>query len=392
MALQGQSPSDPDPIEAAMGTLIHRANVLRQINSDKMFRTGRRSLRWNIGLVVATTAVGFFGFTGTDRLRTQLAGVWSISNEAVAMLYNVLVLITIVIAIVILVCRFSDRSAQHLQGVRDLAAFAWDLEVELNEARAGERAVEPSALHIATARYHGIAMALPPSSDKDYQNSKAKLRSKQARKRWAAAPANSGGAAESESVRLGDVLARLPDHAAVLGVVHEVGEELGVELLVIGGFVRNAVWDWLHDYSVPTPLDDVDVVYLSPPGASFTHTEVRDRLKEAMPNLRWSVKDVRMAKRRGKVDGYPSITASLQEAPETASSVAVRRDGLTAISVCAPLGVDDLLTGILRPSRPQARFQVMRRARTKRWLTTWPDLLVADMPWWYRVLIRRHDR
>ncbi|GAB6262514.1 hypothetical protein PSSHI_27580 [Photobacterium sp. R1] len=48
---------------------------------------------------------------------------------------------------------------------------------------------------------------------------------------------------------------------SVLAVV----ESLNLPQAYVGaGFVRNLVWDHLHGYSPPTPLNDVDVVYFDP--------------------------------------------------------------------------------------------------------------------------------
>jgi len=35
------------------------------------------------------------------------------------------------------------------------------------------------------------------------------------------------------------------------------------------GFVRNKIWDVLHDYAKRTPLDDIDVIYFDPSDISI---------------------------------------------------------------------------------------------------------------------------
>ncbi|MBF4328231.1 nitrate reductase, partial [Vibrio anguillarum] len=38
--------------------------------------------------------------------------------------------------------------------------------------------------------------------------------------------------------------------------------QLGLpQCYIAAGFVRNLVWDSLHDFNEPTPLNDVDVIY-----------------------------------------------------------------------------------------------------------------------------------
>lgn len=33
---------------------------------------------------------------------------------------------------------------------------------------------------------------------------------------------------------------------------------------IAAGFVRNLVWDALHDFKSPSPLNDIDVIYFDP--------------------------------------------------------------------------------------------------------------------------------
>jgi hypothetical protein len=67
------------------------------------------------------------------------------------------------------------------------------------------------------------------------------------------------------------------------------------------GFLRAPVWDFLHGFERPTPLDDIDVIYFDP-----AHREpqadqaLEPRLEALAPGLPWSVRNqARMHERNG---------------------------------------------------------------------------------------------
>lgn len=144
------------------------------------------------------------------------------------------------------------------------------------------------------------------------------------------------------------------------------------------GFVRNAVWDHLHGYSFSAPTGDVDVIWHDP----LCVDAAEDRKHEAAlhvvePKFAWSVKNqARMHGRNGD-EPYSSATEAMRYWPETATAVAVRRIGPDDCEVAAPLGLDDLMHLVLRPT---ARFAGEKhhiyeeRVRSKGWVKAWPLL------------------
>ena len=144
------------------------------------------------------------------------------------------------------------------------------------------------------------------------------------------------------------------------------------------GFVRNAVWDHLHQRSPAPPAGDVDVIWYDPcraePAEDLRH-EVA--LRAAEPSIAWSVKNqARMHERNGDAP-YASTIEAMRYWPETATAVAARRRGPDDCDIAAPLGLDDLLALKLRPT---ARFSGEKRRvyedrlRTKDWAASWPRL------------------
>ncbi|HEV2550922.1 MAG TPA: nucleotidyltransferase family protein [Stellaceae bacterium] len=159
----------------------------------------------------------------------------------------------------------------------------------------------------------------------------------------------------------------------------ETVRALGLPDCWIGaGFVRNAVWDRLHGFSSPTPLDDIDVVWFDPARAEKSVDEaLLTSLRARRPDLPWSVKNqARMHLRNGDRP-YRSSQDAMRHWPETATAVALRLHDDDVVELAAPLGVDDLLALVLRPTphfRAHRLSAYLERHRAKNWCARWPRL------------------
>lgn len=172
-----------------------------------------------------------------------------------------------------------------------------------------------------------------------------------------------------------DVVRADPLRWHILGVVHALGLRDG---WVGAGFVRNAVWDALHQRP-PSPLTgDVDVIWHDPGRTDPAEDrEYEAVLKSAEPSISWSVKNqARMHVRNGDAP-YVSAVEAMRYWPETATAVAIRRYGLDGCEIAAPFGLDDLLNLVLRPTpcfSREKRDIYEARLRIKGWAVFWPLL------------------
>ena len=146
------------------------------------------------------------------------------------------------------------------------------------------------------------------------------------------------------------------------------------------GFVRNAVWDYLHGRPASAPDGDVDVIWHAPERCSaLIDDAIEVRLRTCDAGIQWSVKNqARMHLFNGDAP-YASVLDALRFWPETATAVALRLGDDGAIDIAAPYGLDDLFDGVVRPG---PAFSGPRRAlfdarwQGKRWLQKWPRLRV----------------
>ena len=143
------------------------------------------------------------------------------------------------------------------------------------------------------------------------------------------------------------------------------------------GFVRDAVWDYLHGYALRPVSGDVDVVWFDSKNCAPDLDRVlEERLKQQLPTLDWSVKNqARMHQRNGD-HPYTSTGDALLSWPETATAVAVRL-GPKGLDITAPYGLSDLFELRLRPTPAFERDKLdsfKQRVSTKRWLERYPRL------------------
>ena len=144
------------------------------------------------------------------------------------------------------------------------------------------------------------------------------------------------------------------------------------------GFVRGPVWDRLHGYDRPTPLDDIDVVYFDPEAHDPSAEQAQEaRLRTALPGLPWSVRNQARMHRRNGDPPYRSTKDALRHWLETPTAVALRLTADGRPELLAPFGLDDLLELVIRAA-PHARAHRMAafrdRLAAKDWLETWPKV------------------
>lgn len=184
----------------------------------------------------------------------------------------------------------------------------------------------------------------------------------------------------------GEVLKRLirsdPLVMAALKAVCELGLQ---DAWITAGFIRNRVWDHLHGYETPTPLNDVDVIYFDPNRLDPAfEKQLEQTLSAGLPGLPFEVRNqVRMADRNGDAP-YRSINDALEHWCETPTAIGARLDPADQILLIAPLGLSDLFEMIARPTpfalaHPHKLSQYRDRMIKKDWPRLWPRVKVLNL-------------
>lgn len=163
----------------------------------------------------------------------------------------------------------------------------------------------------------------------------------------------------------------------VLGAVRDLGLP---DCWVAAGFVRNCVWDHLHErFTSPLP-QDIDVIwYDREQPTADRDAELEMALRARDDTLAWSVKNQARMHQRNADRPYRSATDAMRYWPETATAAGVRLAHRGDIEVAAPFGLEDLFDLVVQPTE---RFKAekypvfVERVRSKGWQTMWPDLKI----------------
>lgn len=145
------------------------------------------------------------------------------------------------------------------------------------------------------------------------------------------------------------------------------------------GFVRNKVWDHLHGYvrrGVVT--NDIDLVYFDPTKSDQALDEELSQRLQHETRIKWEIVNEAYAHKWNSLQPFKSTEDAISHWPEVATCVGVRleRDDLQLI---APLGIDDLVSGIIRPNKKLSKASEVAKTRVKEkgWLEKWPKLTLV---------------
>jgi hypothetical protein len=178
-----------------------------------------------------------------------------------------------------------------------------------------------------------------------------------------------------------DIAAFIAKQPAMMEILHTVEALRLPDSWVGAGFVRNPLWDTLHDRLWSASYSDIDVLYFDAANAD----PERDRRIEADLLISvaapWSVKNqARMHLQNGDPP-YADTADAMGHWPETCTAVAVRSVG-SRVELLAPFGTDDLLGMIVRPTPAFVNKLEVYGARLARkaWSKSWPMVRETESP------------
>ncbi|MTH15715.1 hypothetical protein GKZ88_09040 [Flavobacterium sp. LC2016-01] len=140
------------------------------------------------------------------------------------------------------------------------------------------------------------------------------------------------------------------------------------------GFIRNKVWDILHEIKT-TKLNDIDVVFFDENNISENlEKEIEQKLADINPMVKWSVKNQARMHLRNNHLKYSHTENAISFWPETATAIAVRLNSDYEIEILAPHGLNDLFNLIVKPT-PNFNLAIFQeRLNEKQWKKQWINL------------------
>ncbi|WP_372871654.1 nucleotidyltransferase family protein [Shewanella sp.] len=191
--------------------------------------------------------------------------------------------------------------------------------------------------------------------------------------------------------RLAAILVDDPIRRRCLEVAHEVCAGVGVgQYLLAAGFVRNAVWDYLHEQS-PAALNDVDLIYMGPQISAQAAqkdsdwlTQAREveryicsALSERMPEVNWEVRDQRRMHLKHGDAPYTNLPEAMAAWPEKETAIGVRHAADGQLDVVSSWGLESLFALKLTPSAAHKLHSFQQRVHSKQWLQRYPRLSLS---------------
>ncbi|MFW7524331.1 nucleotidyltransferase family protein [Vibrio ostreicida] len=172
-----------------------------------------------------------------------------------------------------------------------------------------------------------------------------------------------------------ELIRRDPIRGKALNHVYQLGLP---QCYIAAGFVRNLVWDSLHNLVTPTPLNDVDVVYFDLNEADpRSYLAYEARLYQCMPELNWQVRNQAIMHERNGDRPYLSTLDAMSYWPEKETAVGIRQIALNQYQCIAAFGFESLFRYCITPNPKRSRELFLQRIDSKGWLSQWPCLIIA---------------
>ena len=146
------------------------------------------------------------------------------------------------------------------------------------------------------------------------------------------------------------------------------------------GFVRNLIWDHLHGSTEPTPLNDLDLIYLDPDDETGSREAGHEIWLKSRLSGRWQVRNqARMHLRQG-LAAFTSSEQALSHWVELPTCIGVRLLPDDSLHWLAPFGFAPGWSLAVQPNarcrQPRAVFD--ERVASKGWRQIWPRLRIPD--------------
>jgi uncharacterized protein len=150
---------------------------------------------------------------------------------------------------------------------------------------------------------------------------------------------------------------------------------------IAAGFLRNRVWDHLHDITPARPPVDIDVIYFDasdPAGDREAGYEAQ--LGAILPGLPWQVRNQARMHVWKNLPQHRDTSDAMTYWLETVTAVGVRLEADDSITVVAPLGTKDLVGLCCQPTAfgRSRRDEYEARIAGKRWRELWPKVRFLD--------------
>jgi uncharacterized protein len=174
-----------------------------------------------------------------------------------------------------------------------------------------------------------------------------------------------------------DILQAIQSDKNMMNILHAAQTLELPDWWICAGFVRSKIWDVLHGFEQPTPIDDVDVVYFDSSNLDESiEKEYERRLQQLLPAVPWSVKNEARMHLINKLEPYTSTVDAISKFPETVTALGIKLNADGNLLLTSPHGLEDVLNLTVRPTPffkvSEERLKIYtERLKKKRWKDKW---------------------
>ena len=354
---------------------LHKAQIQRQIMSDRSRRFDKLSGIQNSFLVGVSGLITFFGFSGNEAVTKYVRFFYAgATADGAQLIFNLTAFVLFLLGILYLVFNFGGKQIEASRAVARLAAFSNELEDRLSRLEFAP--MQNWELDAFRKQYSSIMESIPQNSDEEYLRAKKHFSEKQIERAKVSKEINFAFVPEEQELIVRTAVERSQKVMAVLTSLRDIGQNFYVG----GGIIRSLVWDQLHGYKLETPSDDVDVIYFDQENCSKEHDQaIESQLYAVAPNIVWSVKNQARMHNNNNEDPYITLEEAINKWPETCTAILCRIDATGQIRFIAPFGFDDLVRLLVVPTPHFLERQsvIVHRIVSKGWIRQWPKLRLA---------------
>jgi uncharacterized protein len=149
--------------------------------------------------------------------------------------------------------------------------------------------------------------------------------------------------------------------------------------MICAGFIRNKVWDYIHNNNTKTQPSDVDVMFFDFQDRNAA-IDIRKRLENLRPDIGWDIENQAFSHESNNDSPYRDTLDALSKLPETVTSIGIK-SCVGELSLIAPHGIGDLVNCVIRPTPifyryPERKQIVIERLQEKKLFAKWSKLKV----------------
>lgn len=166
-----------------------------------------------------------------------------------------------------------------------------------------------------------------------------------------------------------------------MNILNSIASVFNGPWCVFGGQIRNRIWDVASNAPYPHSSTEIDVGIFVPQDETIGVT-VTTALSLYFPHFDWDVENFGVSHIENHDEPYNNLEDGLSKQLMTVMSVGVTLDNNGRLLLISPLGFNDLLSCVVRPTpvilaHPERMPLIAKTITTKQWQEKWPNLQVV---------------